>query len=89
MYIHNSILIHIDFDRCKKSEFVTIDHLSSNSLFQMHGYDLPPPSMGPTPGPPPGMIPSSAPPSDVVAHPDSTDSYISYLDSDESMPASP
>ncbi|KYB26801.1 Protein lin-11-like Protein [Tribolium castaneum] len=56
---------------------------------QMHGYDLPPPSMGPATGPPPGMLPSSAPPSDVMTHPDSTDSYVTYLESDESLPASP
>lgn len=55
---------------------------------QMHGFDLPPPNMGPVPGPPP-MMPSSAPPSDVMTHPDSTDSYVTYLDSDESLPASP
>lgn len=55
----------------------------------MHGYDLPPPSMGPAPGPPPGMLPSSAPSSDAMTHPDSTDSYVTYLESDDSLPASP
>lgn len=56
----------------------------------MHGYDLPPPSMGPATGPPPGMLSSSALPSDLMAHPDSTDSYVTYVDnSDESNPASP
>lgn len=59
----------------------------------MHGYDLPPPSMGPSPGAPhsggllgPGP---GVPPSDAVTQPDSTDSYVTYLDSDESLPASP
>ncbi|KAF2882427.1 hypothetical protein ILUMI_23746 [Ignelater luminosus] len=55
---------------------------------QMHGYDLPPPSMGPTPPGPP-MPPLSAPPSDGMTHPDSTDSYVTYLESDDSLPASP
>lgn len=54
----------------------------------MHGYDLPPPSMGPTPPGPP-MPPLSAPPSDGMTHPDSTDSYVTYLESDDSLPASP
>ncbi|XP_072387607.1 insulin gene enhancer protein ISL-1 isoform X1 [Diabrotica undecimpunctata] len=63
---------------------------------QMHGYDLPPPSLGPSPGggPPhplmgPGGGGPGAPSSDAMTHPDSTDSYVTYLDSDESLPASP
>ncbi|KAG5881756.1 hypothetical protein JTB14_029084 [Gonioctena quinquepunctata] len=60
---------------------------------QMHGYDLPPPSMGPSPGVPhPGLLGPGgpgAPPSDSITHPDSTDSYVTYLESDESLPASP
>ncbi|XP_018568091.1 insulin gene enhancer protein ISL-1 [Anoplophora glabripennis] len=61
---------------------------------QMHGYDLPPPSIGPSPGAPhPGglMGPGGpgAPPSDAMTHPDSTDSYVTYLESDDSLPASP
>lgn len=60
----------------------------------MNGYDLPPPSLGPSPGvvPHPGSMLGpgpGAPPSDSVTHPDSTDSYVTYLDSDESLPASP
>lgn len=60
----------------------------------MHGYDLPPPSIGPSPGAPhPGgmMGPGGpgAPPSDAMTHPDSTDSYVTYLESDDSLPASP
>jgi hypothetical protein len=47
------------------------------------------PIHGPRDGPPPGMLPSSAPPSDVMTHPDSTDSYVTYLESDDSLPASP
>ncbi|KAJ8924070.1 hypothetical protein NQ315_006849 [Exocentrus adspersus] len=61
---------------------------------QMHGYDLPPPSMGPSPGAPhPGSLMGpggpGAPPSDAMTHPDSTDSYVTYLESDDSLPASP
>ncbi|XP_074039523.1 LIM1_Isl and LIM2_Isl domain-containing protein tup isoform X2 [Leptinotarsa decemlineata] len=60
---------------------------------QMHGYDLPPPSIGPSPGAPhPGLLGSGgpgAPSSDSMTHPDSTDSYVTYLESDESLPASP
>ncbi|CAH1099460.1 unnamed protein product [Psylliodes chrysocephalus] len=64
---------------------------------QMHGYDLPPPSLGPSPGggpPHPGLMGPGgggpgAPSSDAMTHPDSTDSYVTYLDSDESLPASP
>lgn len=63
----------------------------------MHGYDLPPPSLGPSPGggpPHPGLMGPGgggpgAPSSDAMTHPDSTDSYVTYLDSDESLPASP
>lgn len=66
----------------------------------MHGYDLPPPSMGPAPGGPhsgtilgpAGGGPGGQPPSDAMTHPDSTDSYVTYvetLESDESLPASP
>lgn len=61
---------------------------------QMHGYDLPPPSIGPSPGAPhPGSLMGpggpGAPPSDAMTHPDSTDSYVTYLESDDSLPASP
>lgn len=61
----------------------------------MHGYDLPPPSMppsgpiGPHPGAMMGTGPLGAPPSDLMAHPDSTDSYVTTFDSDESLPGSP
>jgi hypothetical protein len=53
---------------------------------QMHGYDM---SMGMLHGPPP---PSAAPlPMEPNSHhhPDSTDSYVTYLESDESMQGSP
>ncbi|KAL1513074.1 hypothetical protein ABEB36_002548 [Hypothenemus hampei] len=66
---------------------------------QMHGFDLPPPSMG---GPPPGgaggpggphpgalMGTGGPPPPDSMTHPDSTDGYVTYLESDDSLPASP
>lgn len=59
----------------------------------MNGYDLPPPSIGPSsvvshPG---NMLGpgTGAPTQDSVNQPDSTDSYVTYLDSDESLPASP
>lgn len=55
----------------------------------MHGYDLPPPNLGPSvQGPPPNMM-QTAPQSDSMTHPDSTDSYVTYLESDDSLPASP
>ncbi|XP_065334282.1 insulin gene enhancer protein ISL-1 isoform X1 [Cloeon dipterum] len=44
---------------------------------QMHGYDLPP-------APPPPNHDMGAGPADL-AHPDSTDSYVTYLESDESL----
>jgi len=56
----------------------------------MHGYDVhgPPATHGPlgghappTPGPPGPLGP---PPADM-AHPDSTDSYVTYLESDDSL----
>lgn len=40
----------------------------------MHGYEL---------GPPPA--PLDAPPGADNAHPDSTDSYVTYLESDDSL----
>lgn len=48
--------------------------------FQMHGYEIghgppPPHDMGPTPG--------------DMAHPDSTDSYVTYLESDDSLQDNP
>lgn len=46
----------------------------------MHGYDIGLHSQ--PPAPPPSMA-------DLQAHPDSTDSYVTYLESDDSMPASP
>ncbi|XP_037918411.1 insulin gene enhancer protein isl-1 isoform X2 [Hermetia illucens] len=54
---------------------------------QMHGYDIG--GMPPVPqGPPPQM---NGPPMDVGSHhhPDSTDSYVTYLESDDSMQGSP
>lgn len=52
----------------------------------MHGYDMP---MNMSHGP----LPPSAqmPPMDPNSHhqPDSTDSYVTYLESDESIPGSP
>lgn len=66
----------------------------------MHGYDLPPPSMGGPPpggaggpgGPHPGALLGTGgppPPPDSMTHPDSTDGYVTYLESDDSLPASP
>lgn len=75
--------LHADLDQSHQPAFQQL-------VNQMHGYDLPPPGLGPgAPGPPPGMLSNSAPPSDSMTHPDSTDSYVTYLESDESLPASP
>lgn len=76
--------MHADLDQPHQPAFQQL-------VNQMHGYDLPPPSMGPgaPPGPPPGLLGNSAPPPDVMTHPDSTDSYVTYLESDDSLPASP
>lgn len=53
----------------------------------MHGYDLPPPSMGSAAGPPPGIVTG---PSPDGMHLDSTDSYVTtYMESDDSLPPSP
>ncbi|XP_022903504.1 insulin gene enhancer protein ISL-1 isoform X2 [Onthophagus taurus] len=75
--------LHADLDQPHAPAFQQL-------VNQMHGYDLPPPNMGPGPaqGPPPGMIPPSGLPSDAMTHPDSTDSYVTF-DSDESIPGSP
>ncbi|XP_056643441.1 insulin gene enhancer protein ISL-1 isoform X1 [Diorhabda carinulata] len=80
--------LHADLEQPHQPAF---QHLVN----QMHGYDLPPPAMGPSPGggPPHPLMGSGGvpvpPPSDSMTHPDSTDSYVTYLDSDESLPASP
>ncbi|XP_017785938.1 PREDICTED: insulin gene enhancer protein ISL-1 isoform X2 [Nicrophorus vespilloides] len=74
--------LHADLDQPHAPAFQQL-------VNQMHGYDLPPPNMGPVPGPPPGMMQTSAPTSDAMTHPDSTDSYVTYLESDDSLPASP
>lgn len=50
--------------------------------FQMHGYDL-----GNMHQPPPPLHPPMM--QDALVHPDSADSYVTYLESDDSMPASP
>lgn len=49
----------------------------------MHGYDI-----GGLPGPPPPLG-SMAQMETGSHHPDSTDSYVTYLESDDSMAASP
>ncbi|CAG9857756.1 unnamed protein product [Phyllotreta striolata] len=88
--------LHADLDQPHQPAFQQL-------VNQMHGYDLPPPSIGQTAGGGAPHHPSlmgqgggggggggpGAPPSDVMTHPDSTDSYVTYLDSDESLPASP
>ncbi|XP_055702120.1 insulin gene enhancer protein isl-1 [Phlebotomus papatasi] len=51
---------------------------------QMHGYDIG--GMPTAQGPPPQM---NGPPMDGSHHPDSTDSYVTYLESDDSMQGSP
>ncbi|SPP78985.1 blast:Insulin gene enhancer protein ISL-1 [Drosophila guanche] len=71
---------------------------------QMHGYDLngmpvlpPHPPQGPHPHPPPGQQMNGPGPggssmdSGITSHhhPDSTDSYVTYLESDDSMQGSP
>ncbi|XP_076259951.1 LIM1_Isl and LIM2_Isl domain-containing protein tup isoform X2 [Rhynchophorus ferrugineus] len=84
--------MHSDLDQPHQPAFQQL-------VNQMHGYDLPPPSMG---GPPPGSAgpggphPGSLlgaggppPPPDSMTHPDSTDGYVTYLESDDSLPASP
>lgn len=54
-----------------------------NLSLQMHGYDM----GGPGGMPPQSQIlPPQMPPNH---HPDSTDSYVTYLESDDSMQASP
>lgn len=55
-----------------------------NSLFysQMHGYDMSVMNMTHGPPLPPTMEPNTH-------HPDSTDSYVTYLESDDSMQGSP
>ncbi|XP_037025370.1 insulin gene enhancer protein ISL-1 isoform X7 [Bradysia coprophila] len=73
--------LHADFE-------VKFDPNSHNPAFQqlvnqMHGYDLPPGPQGPQQnlgGPIPDLL---------SHHPDSTDSYVTYQDSDDSMQASP
>lgn len=69
-------------------------------LLQMHGYDLngmpplQPHQHGPHP-PPPGHQMNGPPGGSMDSgitshhHPDSTDSYVTYLESDDSMPGSP
>lgn len=53
---------------------------------QMHGYDL----NGLPPGPQGPQQPLGGPMPDLMGHhPDSTDSYVTYQDSDDSMAASP
>lgn len=54
------------------------------TTWQMHGYDLPPGPQGPPP-------PRTGPMSEMLNHhhPDSTDSYVTYQDSDDSMQGSP
>lgn len=53
----------------------------------MHGYD----SNGMQPMHPTNMTlgHNAAPPEPIANHPDSTDSYVTYLESDESMQNSP
>lgn len=56
---------------------------------QMHGYDMN--SVGGMPQPPPSQV-SQMQPLESGGHnhqPDSTDSYVTYLESDDSMQASP
>lgn len=67
--------LHTDLDRLDPSA-APFQHLVS----QMHGYEMghgppPPHDMGPTPG--------------DMAHPDSTDSYVTYLESDDSLQDNP
>lgn len=47
-------------------------------VLQMHGYDV----HGAPPPPPPHEL---GPPPGDMAHPDSTDSYVTYLESDDSL----
>lgn len=52
----------------------------------MHGYD----SSGMQPMHPNNMPPHNGPSVDSLGHhPDSTDSYVTYLESDDSIPGSP
>lgn len=54
----------------------------------MHGYDINGMPTGPQLPPPPSL--SGGPPMDgSTHHPDSTDSYVTYLESDDSMQGSP
>lgn len=84
----NDFALHSDLERPHQPAFQQL-------VNQMHGYDLPPPSMppsgpvGPHPGAMMGTGPLGGPPSDLMAHPDSTDSYVTTFDSDESLPGSP
>ncbi|XP_047118129.1 insulin gene enhancer protein isl-1 [Schistocerca piceifrons] len=65
--------LHTDLDRLDPSA-PPFQHLVS----QMHGYDV----HGAPPPPPPHDL---GPPPGDMAHPDSTDSYVTYLESDDSL----
>ncbi|XP_039276996.1 insulin gene enhancer protein ISL-1 isoform X1 [Nilaparvata lugens] len=66
--------LHTDLDRLDPSA-PPFQHLVS----QMHGYDI---HHG---GPPPAHESSLGPPPGDMVHPDSADSYVTYLESDDSL----
>ncbi|XP_026466337.1 insulin gene enhancer protein ISL-1 isoform X1 [Ctenocephalides felis] len=68
--------LHTDLDAGGHQHAPAFQHLVN----QMHGYDIGLHSQ--QPAPPPNMA-------DLQTHPDSTDSYVTYLESDDSIPASP
>ncbi|XP_077296399.1 LIM1_Isl and LIM2_Isl domain-containing protein tup isoform X2 [Arctopsyche grandis] len=70
--------LHTDLDQGGPPHGPAFQHLVN----QMHGYDL-----GNMHQPPPPLHPPMM--QDALVHPDSADSYVTYLESDDSMPASP
>ena len=54
----------------------------------MHGYELPPSALVPNQN---MLMPCVPPPlnSDSLIHPDSTDGFVTYMESDESLHSSP
>lgn len=72
------------------SKYCTNNELLINSSLQMHGYDSGQMNQMPSHGPPPPQM-AGNPMMDPTAHhhPDSTDSYVTYLESDDSMQGSP
>lgn len=62
---------------------VVVDETKIHLFYsQMHGYDMGVMNMAHGPPIPPTMEPNTH-------HPDSTDSYVTYLESDDSMQGSP